>query len=163
VIAPAQPLTKLGDRGEVRLGVAREDHEQHVLPACRLDRTAAQDPSAVGEQHDLEQHARGIGRSPGRVVAKPRREGRKIQLVIDQVGQRVLEAAWDDLRGQIHRQQSRAHVDVLVARHFGTHPSLTMMCASSRTRGGSTRGAGGFFYSLNDVVQPQEPAGEARG
>jgi len=104
------------DRGEVRLGVAGQCDEQHVVATCTLDRARADHPLRIGQQHRLEQHRRRMRRRADRVIAVVRIERRQVQCV-DHVMHRMRERAGHQLRFQIHRQQPRAHVHHLVARH----------------------------------------------
>jgi hypothetical protein len=62
----------------------RDGVEQHVLAAQRLDLAAAHDALAVGEQHDLEQHRRRIGRCADFFVLEARLENVQRDVLIDQ-------------------------------------------------------------------------------
>jgi len=103
--------------GKVRPTIARQRHERDVLTAGPLDLPAADDAARVGEQHNLEQHQRRIRRRPAGVVAVGGIKRRQVRLVVDQVRRRVLERPGEELAGQVHRQELRIGVDVLVARH----------------------------------------------
>ena len=108
-----------GDGGEVRRAVAGEGDEGDVLAAGAFDVAAADDALAVGEQHDLEQHGRRVGGGAGVVVVVAGVEAGQVELVIDQVVQRVFEGAGEQLPLQIDGNKARAGVDVFVARHAG--------------------------------------------
>ena len=45
---------KMGYGGEVRLGVRRERHEDHILPAGPLDFTTGKEATVIGIEHDLQ-------------------------------------------------------------------------------------------------------------
>ena len=114
-----QRAHELRDRREVRRPRAAERDEGHVLFAGPRDATTAHDALRVGEQHDLEQQRRRIGRRAGRVVPKPRVEMRQIDGVVEQMVQGVLEGAREQLAGEVHRQELGVGVDVLVTGHAG--------------------------------------------
>ncbi len=59
----------------------------------------------------------GLRRGARLVVAKAHIEARQINLAIEQVIQRMLEGTRQQLPPQIDRQQSRTHIDLLVASH----------------------------------------------
>ena len=95
-----------------------------MLATGPLNATAADDPLRGSKQHHLEQHRRRIGRGAGLVIAKARVETGQIDLVIEQVVQRVLESTRQQLPRQINREQPRAGIDVLVAGHPDSPNSL---------------------------------------
>ena len=101
----------------MRAAVAGQGDEGDVLAAGALDAAAADDALRVGEQHDLEQHRGRVGGGAGQVVVVARIEAGQIDLVVEQVIQRVLEGAGQQLPLQIDREKSRAGVDVFVAGH----------------------------------------------
>jgi hypothetical protein len=82
-------------------------------------RPARDDAAGVGEQDHPEQHAGRIGRGPGLVVPVPRIERRQVEGGLEQVVQRVLEGAREQLRGEVDGDEPRLGVDRLVARHGG--------------------------------------------
>jgi hypothetical protein len=146
----AQPTHARGHRHEVRLAVIWDRHTQHVLSAGCLDGTAADEPLAVGQPHDLEPHGGRIGRGPHLVVANARLEGRPIALVVDEVTQRLCDAARPQLAGDAHRHQPhRPIVDMRVARHCPLSPGhgprprerLTCQVFLQPQRPGSAAGA----------------------
>ena len=98
-------------------GVAAEGDERHVLLAGALDPATAHDALRVGEEHHLQQHRRRIRRRARLVVPKARIERRQIDRVIEQMIQRVLEGAGEQLPREIDGQEPRVRVDVLVAGH----------------------------------------------
>jgi len=97
--------------------VAAEGDERHVFLAGPLDPAAADDALRVGEEHHLQEQRRRIRRRPRRVVAKARIEVRQIDRVIEQVVEGVLEGPGQQLPRQIHGQEARVGIDVLVAGH----------------------------------------------
>ena len=118
-------LVPSGDEGgegcEVGCGVAREGDEGDVFPAGALDRPGADDAAAVGEQDDFEQQGRWVGAGAGVVVVVVGVEAAEIDFVIDQVVQGVFEGAREQLQFEIDGKETRAGVDVFVARHGGLH------------------------------------------
>ena len=77
----------------------------------------ADDALAVGEQDDLEQHGGRIGGSAGGVVIEPGIEAGQVELVIDEVIERVFEGAGKQLPLQVNGKETGAGVDVFVAGH----------------------------------------------
>lgn len=106
-----------GDGGEVRAGVPAQSNEGDVIAARAFDGPAGDDAPRVGQQHDLEQHGRGVRTRAGVVVGKARVKAAEVDLVIEQVVQRVLECSGQQLGLQVHGQKARAGVDRLVASH----------------------------------------------
>jgi len=94
----AQGSHEVGDGSEVRMTVARDRHEHHVLAARHLDVAAVNDALAVSQQHDLEQHRRWVGRCADLVVSKARFECRQAE-VLDQVTKSEFETTRKDLTG----------------------------------------------------------------
>jgi hypothetical protein len=88
-----------------------------VVTAGAFDVARADDAAAVGEEHDLEQHGRRVGGGAGEVVLVAGVEAGQIELVIDEVVQRVFEGAGMQLPFEIDGNEARAGVDVLVAGH----------------------------------------------
>jgi hypothetical protein len=115
-----------GDGGEMRLAVAGEGDEGDVFPAGPLDAPRTDDPLAVGEEDDLEQHGRRVGSGAGGIIAIPPVEGRQVQFVVDEVVQRMLEGARQQLPFKVHGQKPRAGVYGLVA----GHPQLRLLTGS---------------------------------
>ena len=89
----AERADKVRDGGEVRRGHAAQRHERHVLLAHPLNRPTAHNALRVREEHDLEQHGRWVRRRAGRVIAEASVEVRQIDVVIEQMIERVLERA----------------------------------------------------------------------
>ena len=78
---------------------------------------AAHDALGVGEEHHLEQHGRRICGRAGRVVLEARVEVGQIDFVIEQVVQRLLERAGQQLARQVDAQELRIRIDHFVAGH----------------------------------------------
>ena len=74
-------------------GGARECDEGDVFAAGTLDIAATDDALAVSEQNDLEQHRRWVSGSTGGIVAEPGIQTSQVDLVIEQVIQRVFDGA----------------------------------------------------------------------
>ena len=139
---------ELGDGREVRGTVSAEGDERHVLLTRPLDLPAAHDPLRVREQHHLEQQRGRIGRGARRIILKPRVEVRQVDRVLEQMIQRVLERAGQQLPRQVNGQQSGLRIDVLVARHADTSTRRTLGC---RFPAANTRGTGRSSVSTSTV------------
>ncbi|MNZ89918.1 hypothetical protein D3C78_1088600 [compost metagenome] len=134
-----------GQGGEVRLAVAGHRHEQHMLAAGGFHLAAADDAAAVGQQDDLQQHRRIVGRSAFDIVAVAGVEFGEVQFVVDQIAQGVLEAAGQQLLVEIHGEQFESLVNGLEPRHRLAPPCEWM----GRRVSASGRASSRFFYSLN--------------
>ncbi len=77
--------------------ITGEGHEDNVFPAALLYLPAGGDAPGVGIEDDLEQDGGIIGGGAGIVVAVAVIEEGKIEFLVDQVVQRVLEGAGEDL------------------------------------------------------------------
>ena len=88
---------EVGNGGEVGGGIAGEGHEDDVLPTALLYLPAGGDAPGVGIEDDLEQDGGIIGGGAGIVIAVAGIEDGEVEFVIDQVVQRVLEGAGEDL------------------------------------------------------------------
>ena len=111
--------------------VPAERDECHMLAAERRDPAASDHAVRVRREHHLEQHRRWVGRCALRVVPVMRIEGRQVELVVNQIVERVLERARQELPRQVHRQELRLRVDVLVAGHGrldGRKEALHIQC-----------------------------------
>lgn len=142
------------DRREVRRARAAQGNEGHVVLAQPGDRPAADDPARVGAEddleNDLEQHRRGIRGGAGHVVPKPDVEARQVDGVVEQMLDRVLEGAGQELRCEVDREQPRVGVDHLLAGHgtstaagmdhrlaaWGTRRTSESSVSTSRARAG---------------------------
>jgi len=113
----AQGRYEVRDGREVGPGIAAQGDERDVFLAGPGDRAAAHDPAGVGEPYDPQQHGRWVGRRAGRVMPIPRIERGQVDGVLEQVVQRMLERARQELRGQVDRDQRGLGVDGLIARH----------------------------------------------
>ena len=133
-----------GDGGEVRAAVAAQSDEGDVLAARTLDAAAGDDAARVGQQHDLQEHGRRVGTRTDLVVVKARVERAQVDLAVEQVVQRVLEGAGQQLRLEIDGQKPRAGVDVLVAGHLG----LVQYRPITLATGVPERQTRRIFYSL---------------
>src|SRR5258706_13918691 len=74
---------ELGKRCELRIAVARDRHEQHVLAAGALNGPAAYHAAAVSQKHHFEHHRWIVSRSAGLVIDVALIKPRQINLVID--------------------------------------------------------------------------------
>ena len=90
-----------------------------MLAARTLDAAAGDDAARVGQQHDLQEHGRRVGTRTDLVVVEARVERAQVDLAVEQVVQRVLEGAGQQLRLEIDGQEPGAGVDMLVAGHLG--------------------------------------------
>ena len=113
----SQGAHETGDCREVRARIPAQGNERHLLATRAFDRPAAHDPARVGEEHHLQEHRGRIRRGSGLVVPESRVEVRQIDLVIEQVIQRVFEGAGQQLPRQVDGQEPGAGIDVLVTGH----------------------------------------------
>ena len=114
----AQRRHEVRQGGEVGLLVTGQGNEGHVLDAGPRHRARGGDAPRVGKQHHLEQHRRIVGRRTGVVVLEPGRKASEIDLVVDQVVQRVLEGPGQQLPAVGHRDHlGLLRVVVPVSRH----------------------------------------------
>ena len=88
-----------------------------MFAADTLDAPAGNDALAVGKEYDLEQHGRRVGGSAGDVVVESDVKAGQIKFTVDEVIERVLKAAGEQLPLQVNDQKTRAGVDGLVACH----------------------------------------------
>ena len=84
-----------------------------------FDRPTAHDALGVGEEHHLEQHGRRVGRRAGCAVLEARAEVGQIHLVVEQVVQRVLERAGQQLTREVDAQERRIRIERLAAGDVG--------------------------------------------
>jgi len=110
---PGRAGDELGDGREVWTAVGRDRHEDHVLAAECLDLAAAGDAARVGQQHDLQQNRRSVGRAARRIILELGIEDTQIEFIIDQVMDGVLEGAGENLVLKSDRQQHRLMVIVI--------------------------------------------------
>jgi len=94
-----------GNGGEVGPAVGRERHEDHVLATECFDLAATGDPPRIGQQHDLQQNRRIIGRATCFIVLELGVEDAQVEFVVDQEVDGVLEGAGENLVLKSHRQQ----------------------------------------------------------
>ena len=129
-----QRADELRDRGEMGRAVAAERDEGHVLLTGPFDAATADDALRIREQHDPQQHRGRIRRGPGRVVPEAGVEMRQVDRVVEQMVERVLEGAGQELPRQVDGQEARVRIDVFVAGHVGvldgTAPGLHIRCSS---------------------------------
>jgi len=114
--------------------------------AGAFDGAAGDDAARIGQQHDLEHHGRGIGARAALIVVEACIEVAQVDLLVQQVVQRVLEGTRQQLRLQIHSKETRARVDVLLAGHRGAEANAVLSTLQRPCQRG--RLARWFFYSL---------------
>ncbi|MBK8062476.1 MAG: hypothetical protein IPK33_32535 [Gemmatimonadetes bacterium] len=95
----AEAADERGDRREV--GACSAEAMKVTCPRRVGDRPAADDPARVGTEHHLEQHRRGYAGAPRGVVPEPDVEARQVDGMVEQVVDRVLEGAGEELRRQV--------------------------------------------------------------
>ena len=88
---------KLCDRREVRSTIRRHRHEQHLLLAHSCDLSTARNSTRIRQQYDLEQYRWIVRRATHLIVRVAVVENTQIELVLDQVTQRMFERARKDL------------------------------------------------------------------
>ena len=114
----AQGRHEVRQRREMRLLIARQRNEHHVLHTRPRHRARRGDAARVGEQHYLEQYRRIVGRRASAVVLEACSKTIEVNLVVDQVAQRVLEGARQQLPAIRHRDHlGLLGVVVPVSRH----------------------------------------------
>ena len=116
---------KLGQGGEVRNGIAGQCFKDDVGLATPLDLKAGGDAFGVGEQYDLQQNGRIVGQAAGVVIAVFRVKNRQVQLVFDQVVNRVFEGAGLELLSVVD-DDHRILVVVVVLETRHTDGSLSV-------------------------------------
>jgi hypothetical protein len=126
-ISASEGADEPGEGGEVRGGIAAEGDEGHLLAAGTLDVAAADDAPAVGEEHDLEQHGRRVGGCTGEIILVAGVEPGQIELMVDEVVQRVFEGAGQELPFEINGNEARAGVDCLVPGHGSLSKGNSLM------------------------------------
>ena len=102
----------------MRLAVAGQGDEGDMFAASSFDVAAADDALRIGKQDDLEEHGGRISCRPRFVIAEADIKAAEVDFVVEQVIQCVFESTGQELPLQVHRNKSRAGVDVFVARHF---------------------------------------------
>jgi hypothetical protein len=146
----AQRAHEVRDRREMRTGIAAQGNEPHMLATGPLDPAAAHAPLGVREEHHLQDHRRRIRRGACLVVPKARIKCGQIDRVIEQMIQRMLERPWQQLPREIHGQEARVGIDVLVVSHGrrgkrrrrddALNCSATINCTMNAAAPGYTRG-----------------------
>ena len=107
----------MGDVSMAGLAVATDGNELDIARAGGGDAAAGDQALAVGQQDDLEHHARVKGAGTCGVVLEACVQGPQVKFVVDQVVQCEGKTARHDLFGQHHRQHQRVVITGLVARH----------------------------------------------
>ena len=94
---------EIGNGREVGLAIGRQRHEHHILMAAALDLAARSDAARIGEQDDLEQNGRMPGWRTACIVMVTIIEDRQIEFVVDEMVERMLERAREDLLRERNR------------------------------------------------------------
>ena len=128
--------------GVAGLAVSAERDELHVVQAGRFDASAADQTPAVGQQHDLEHDAGGVGAGASLVVAKARIESAEVEFVVDQVIEREFKAAGLDLLAQHNRQEPGLR-SICLYLAMSCSPALSVS-TSTLWRAACSRSAGVF-------------------
>lgn len=115
----AQGADEVGQGSKVRGAVTRQCNESNVFATGALNGARTDHAARVGEQHNLEQHARWISTGACEVVLIAGVESGEVDFVVDEVAQGVLEGAGQQLPFKINGNQARAGVDSLVTGHEG--------------------------------------------
>jgi hypothetical protein len=123
---------ELSQGGEVRDGIAGQRLENDVGLAAPLDLAAGGDALRVRKQNNLQQNGRIVGQSASVVVAVLGMKHRQIQLVFDQIVNRVLEGARLELLLVIDdHHRILIVVVVLETRHADDSLSICSILANS--------------------------------
>lgn len=96
--------------------VAAQGNEGNALAVGALDAAAADQPTVVGEQDDLEHQPRRVGASTGGIIAVVVVEPGEVNLMVDEVVDRVFEDARQQLPGKIDGDEPGG-VDVRMPRY----------------------------------------------
>lgn len=116
--------------------------EGHVLPPGPLDPAAADDPVCVGSEHHLEQHLRRLGPGARLIDPVPRIKVRDVDLVLEQMMDRVPKGPGRELVGQVDGQEARVGVDVFLTGHLGSRredaQAAASMCPFTHDRSASS-------------------------
>ena len=150
VVAPR--ADKARNRREMRRVIATQRHERHVLLARALNRATTHDALRIREQHDLQQHRGWICGRTRLVILKSRIEVRQVDVVIQQMIQRVLERARQQLTREVDRNQARLGIDLFVFCHPRLDVSMNTVHIIGQQRLQDLRTARGFCYSLVDMT-----------
>ena len=116
----AHSADKVRDGREVGCPVPAQHGEHHVIPTCRRDAAAPDDPMRVRDEDHLQEHRRRAGGCVSGVVANARDEAGEVDGMLEQAMHRVLEQAGKMLPRQIDGQELWIGVDVLVTDHRRT-------------------------------------------
>jgi len=108
---------EMGQGCEVRLAVAPQGDEGRVAGVSAGDASAAEQALRIAEQHDLEQHRGRISGGTSLVVAIAGVEVREVELMIDEIAERMLEGSGTQLLGQIQGDEAQIRLGVVVPRH----------------------------------------------
>ena len=107
----------MGDVSMAGLAVATDGNELDVARAGGGDAAAGDQALAVGQQDDLEHHARVEGAGTCGVILEACVQGLQVEFVVDQVVEREGKAARHDLFSQHDRQQQAVAFLGFVAGH----------------------------------------------
>jgi len=117
----AQSAHEVSEGREVRAAGTTQGNEGHVFATGAFDPTAADNALRVGKEHHLQEHRGPIRRGARLIVSKARIKARQIDRVIEQVVQRMLEGARQQLALKIHGKKAWACIDLFVPGHVHLH------------------------------------------
>ena len=138
--------------GEVGLGVGGQGHEDDVLSAALLDLPTGGDAPRVGVEDDLEQNGGVVGRGAGLVILVPEVEDGKVDLVVDEIVEGVLEGAGKDLLVEADGDELALGIVVMfVSRHRS--PALRGFGDALMRFDGVNIAQNEFFYSFNGTLR----------
>ncbi len=149
------------DGGEMRPRIRRQRHEHHVAPAGLGELPTRDQPLGVAIEHDLEEHLRIIGQPPGLIILIPMLEHRQVEMLFDDLVERMLERPRHDLIGIGNREKL---VLLQVVRFVPRHPPSTSSQPCEHlpdVAGCYSIGSGGFFYTLNAGAEPRRVSASA--
>lgn len=113
----AEFTDEFGQCGELGCAVTGQGHEEDVLAAGALDASARYQAAAIGQQDDLEQDCGVVGGSAGCIVVVAGMQTGEVKFMVNQIVQRVLEAARLDLRVQHYGDELWGAINQFVAGH----------------------------------------------
>ena len=106
------------DSRKVRPRISRKGHEHHVATARFGKASARHDAAVVAIKYDLQEDLGILARSPRRIIAVAMLEHGQIQLLLNDLVERIFERPLDDLIGIRQRNHLRLiQVVVLVSGH----------------------------------------------
>jgi hypothetical protein len=93
---------EFGNSSEMGPGISGERHEDYVLLAGPFDLPAGDDASGVGVEYNLEKDSGIVGGGSGDIVLKTFIKAGEVQLMINEMVQRIFEGTGENLLGKMN-------------------------------------------------------------